>query len=105
MTAAYASRLGGWIRLPVGFPNDAWRGAPGPARAGGWGVRSAPSRSPQARIEHITQRVAEEVEGEHGEADRDAGNDRQVRVRLEVARPGAAEHRAPGRRWRQHAQT
>src|SRR5712692_4668813 len=52
--------------------------------------------SPQSRIQRIAQRVAEQVGAKDGQADRDAGEEHQVRRFLRVFRGGDREHAAPG---------
>src|SRR5581483_6137829 len=48
-------------------------------------------------VEPVAQAVAEQVEGEHGQADRDAGEqDHPRRLAIEVGGI-AAQHQAPGR--------
>src|SRR6266571_6417197 len=41
----------------------------------------------RARIERVTEAVAEDVQGEHGEHDRDTGRDGQPRGRLDPVLP------------------
>src|SRR3972149_292255 len=50
---------------------------------------------PQLRIEGVAQRVAEEVEPEDREADRDARGDREPRGLVEEGHALAPEHQAP----------
>ena len=56
------------------------------------------SALPQLRVERVPERIAEEVEAEHAEADRDAREQRDPRRLLGVRRGGAREHQAPRRR-------
>src|SRR5688572_28276672 len=58
--------------------------------------RSLPLRRPEARVERVAQRVAEEVEAEHRERDRDPRRDGEPRRALEELHAGPAEHEAPG---------
>src|SRR5438445_116256 len=62
------------------------------------------SGSAQPRIERVAQRIAEEVEPEHGEADGDARCDREPRRALEELHARAAEHETPRRRRLEHAE-
>src|SRR5215472_14822758 len=55
------------------------------------------SERAQLRVERVAQRVAEEIEGEHGEADGEAGKDGHPRRRLREVHRRAAEHEAPRR--------
>ncbi len=54
----------------------------------------------QLRIPRVAQRVAEEVEGEHRQADGESRKDRQPRRLLHEGAAGAAQHQSPGRRGR-----
>src|SRR5712691_9142197 len=54
-----------------------------------------PLLRPEARVESVAQRVAEEVEREDREADRKPGEDRHPRRRLGELNGGAAKHEAP----------
>src|SRR5687767_5520798 len=58
--------------------------------------RIPPLRRPEARVERVAQRVAEEVEAEHRERDRDPRRDGEPRRALEELHAGPAEHEAPG---------
>src|ERR1700736_3867755 len=51
---------------------------------------------PQLRVEGVAQRVAEQAEAEHGERDRDAGEDRDPRRGRGVFLGAALQHQAPG---------
>src|SRR2546428_6954251 len=62
------------------------------------------SLGPQPGVERVAQRIAEQIEGEDGEADREPGEDRHPRRRLGELDGGAAEHQAPRRRRLRHAQ-
>src|SRR5262249_10095399 len=57
----------------------------------------------QAWIERVTQRVAEEVEGEHGQADGETREDRHPGRLLGELHGGATKHEAPRRRRLGHA--
>src|SRR6266403_4610834 len=59
--------------------------------------------APQARIEEIAQGVAHDVEGEHGQHDRQPGEGRDPRAALDVL-PALAEDVAPARRGRGDAE-
>src|SRR5690242_4394965 len=62
------------------------------------GVQTCPL-IPSPWIEGIAESVADQVEGQHREADHDAGGDRDMRVGLNVG-PRRGEHGAPVRRRR-----
>ena len=56
--------------------------------------RSAPEVGRRTDVEQVAERVAQEVEGEDGQHDREPGEDRQVR-RDEYERAAVVQHRAP----------
>src|ERR1700682_4707915 len=56
------------------------------------------SERAELRIERIPQRIAEEVEGEDGQADRDAWEDAHPRRGLGNLDGRAPQHQSPGRR-------
>ena len=58
----------------------------------------------QARVERVAQRVAEEVESEYAEADREAREDRHPGRGFGELHRGAAQHQSPGRGRLLHAQ-
>src|SRR5512132_80724 len=58
-----------------------------------------PCAAAELRIERLAQAVADQVEPEHREHDRDPGNDREPRRRLQIV-VDVAEHRPPLRRRR-----
>src|SRR5215203_1916364 len=62
------------------------------------------SSRPGAWIEDVAQTVAEEVKGEDGDQEGDAGRQAQPRFVSQVAR-ALADHLAPGRRRRLDAET
>ena len=67
-------------------------------------VKAVLSSATKPRVEDVAQRVAEHVEPEHGQGDRDSGPDRHPR-RAEHVRPARArQHRAPRRIRRWHAE-
>ena len=66
--------------------------------------QGAHRRSVQARVEVVAQAVAEQVEPEHGDGDRDAGDDAQPR-RDEQQLLGLLQHPAPRRGRRRGAET
>src|SRR5688572_2154479 len=73
------------------------RGA-GRSSAGGPAARGS-SANAEAGIERIAQRVADQVEGEDGEADGQSGEDGQPRRALGELEAAAAQHQPPrGRR-------
>src|SRR2546427_11759092 len=74
------------------------------AVAGSTPRRPASGRS-QPRIERVAERVPEQVEAEHREADRDARGDREPWRLLEELHAGAAEHESPRRRRLEHPET
>ena len=63
----------------------------------------SPVSEPRVRVGKIAQAVAEEIEAEHQQRDREPGKDRQVR-RVEQVRAAAVQHRPPARRRRLHAE-
>ena len=58
------------------------------------------SSAAQLGVPGVAQRVAEEVEAQDGQADGQAGKDRQPRRLLHEGAAGAAEHQAPRGRGR-----
>src|SRR5919109_5381555 len=62
-------------------------------------LAEAPDAAAELRVERFPQAVADEVESEHRDDDRDAGNDGEERRRLEVV-VHVGEHRPPLRRCR-----
>src|SRR3989442_6547296 len=64
------------------------------------------SRSgPELWIERVPQRVAQHVEGQHRETDREAWRDRHPWCTLHEFHRGAAEHQSPRRRGFGNAET
>src|SRR5262249_47389960 len=61
--------------------------------------RSGSATAPQLRVECLAHAVADQVEAEHGDDDRDAGDDREKRRALEVP-VDLRQHRPPLRRTR-----
>src|SRR2546425_6446524 len=59
--------------------------------------------TPELRIPRVTKRITEEVEAQDGQADRQAGKDREPRRLLHERAPGARQHQAPRRRRRLRA--
>ncbi len=70
-----------------------------------WGPRGPRLPAAQLRVEGVPQRVAEEAEAEHREADRHAGEEADPRRLLGVGGRGAGQHQAPGRRGLGRAET
>src|SRR5262249_18446417 len=62
---------------------------------------SAPA---QPGVENVAQCIAEQVEGEHGDRDRRAGEDGEGRRPLEPPPTADGQHPAPGRVGWRHAQ-
>src|SRR5580765_3519435 len=56
--------------------------------------------TPELRIPRVPKRITEEVEAQDGQADRQAGKDREPRRLLHERAPGAREHQTPRRRRR-----
>src|SRR5437660_4828720 len=56
--------------------------------------------TPELRIPRVPKRITEEVEAQHGQADGEAGEDREPRRLLHERPPGARQHQAPRRRRR-----
>src|SRR5205085_3382553 len=65
--------------------------------ASDWTITSALA---ELRVPGVTERVAEQVEREHGQADREAGEDREPRRLLHERAARAAQHESPRRRGR-----
>src|SRR5262245_5280497 len=61
---------------------------------------SALPSTPELRIPRVTKRITEEVEAQDGQADGQAGEDREPRRLLHERAAGARQHQAPGRRGR-----
>src|SRR5437660_6735806 len=59
--------------------------------------------TPELRIPRVPKRITEEVEAQHGQADGEAGEDREPRRLLHEGAAGAREHQAPRRRRRLRA--
>src|SRR5205807_6671397 len=55
------------------------------------------------RVEIVAQRVADEIEGEHGEHHGDSRKEHEMR-RVEQVRAGVVEHGAPACGWWRHAE-
>src|SRR5207245_3107332 len=60
--------------------------------------RSAPP--PEPRVPRVPQRITEQIESEHRQADREAREDREPGRLLHEGAPRAAQHQAPRRRRR-----
>src|ERR671925_34664 len=58
----------------------------------------------EARVQRVPERVPEQVEREHREADSDARENRHPGRRLRELDGGAAKHQAPRRQWLLHAE-
>src|SRR5437763_16886404 len=72
--------------------------------SGRFGPYRRGSLRPQPRIERVAERIAEQIEGEHGEADRHARENGHPGRRLGELDGRAAQHEAPGRRRLLHAE-
>src|SRR5207245_10830745 len=60
-------------------------------------VRQSLSRAPKPGIQDVAERVAEQIRAEHREADRDPGEEHQVRRLLRLLGGGDGEHTPPRR--------
>ncbi len=74
------------------------------ARRAGTQEQSAPASGFHLGVEPVAEAVAEEVEGEHGERDGEAGEQDHPGRRLVEIRARARQHQAPGRRRLSHAE-
>ncbi len=68
--------------------------------AGSLWLLSGLAAAPKAGVQHVAKSVAEKVEGEDQESNRQAGVDCQTGLGAHVLATLQAEHLAPGREWR-----
>src|SRR4051794_26379075 len=87
LTSRFSTERSGSRLDRIGDPRDVLRVLPPPQ------LEPADAAA-QLRVERLAQAVADQVEAEHGDDDRDAGDDREVRGALQVA-VDLRQHRPP----------